>query len=96
MEISLLLNLLKLSLGISSDAMDLRLVHILDATIKELSDEKGIELDPSNPRIEEFIVSYSKWKYESRSETSGLPRYLEMDLRNLYLHNKTRKKEGSD
>lgn len=91
-----LLELLKLSLGISSNAMDVRLNHILDATLRELSDEKGIKLDPDNARIIEFVVAYSSWKYKERSESAGLPRYLEMDLRNLYLHNKASENEGGD
>ena len=80
--------LLKLRLGMTSDVMFERLDHLLDAVIQELDDEKGISVDLENARILEFVVSYAAWRYEKKSESAGMPRFLEMDLRNLYLHNK--------
>jgi transcriptional regulator len=82
------LTLLKLRLGISSDVMVDRLNQIIDAVIHELKDEKGINVDLDNPRIIGFVVEYAAWRYEKKTESAGLPRHLQMDLRNLYLHNR--------
>ena len=88
MDTSTAYELLKLRLGMSTDVMSERLLHLLDATIHMLDDEKGIEVNMDNPLMLEFIVSYSAWLYEHKSETAGMPRYLQAELRNLYLHNK--------
>ena len=80
--------LLKLRLGMTSDAMYERLDHLLEAVIKELDDEKGIEVDLENARVLEFVISYAAWRYEKKSESAGMPRFIQLDLRNLYLHNK--------
>ena len=88
MDTSTAFDLLKLRLGMSTDVMAERLLHLLDATIHTLDDEKGIEVDLSNPVILEFVVSYSAWLYEHKRESAGMPRYLQAALRNLYLHNK--------
>lgn len=93
MNLNTAYELLKMRLGMTSDVMFERLMHLLEATVRELDDEKGIEVDLSNPRILEFVVSYAAWRYEKKAEGAGMPRYLQMDLRNLYLHNK---KERSD
>ncbi len=83
-----ILNLLKARLGISSTVKDTYLNLIIDSTIKLLSDEKGIDVDLTNPVIIEFIVDYSVWKYEAKGETAGMPRYIDFALKNLMIHNR--------
>lgn len=80
-------DLLKLRLGITSEAMAQRLSHLLEATVKMLDDEKGIQVDLTNPLMLEFVVSYSAWLYERKAD-AGMPRYLQLQLHNLFLHNK--------
>lgn len=83
-----ILSFLKARLGISSNGKDAYLNLIIDSTIKMLDDEKGINADPTNPVITEFIVDYSTWKYESKGEMAGMPRYLDFALKNLMIHNR--------
>jgi hypothetical protein len=82
-----ILSFIKARLGISSNGKDAYLNLIIDATIKMLEDEKGVNADLSNPLIIEFIVDYATWKYEAKGETGGLPRYLDFALKNLMIHN---------
>lgn len=88
MDTSVAYSLLKLRLGMSTDVMAERLVHLIDATVHMLDDEKGILVDMSNPVILEFVVSHSAWLYERKGDSAGMPRYLQLALHNLYLHNK--------
>lgn len=88
MDISVAHSLLKLRLGMSTDIMAERLIHLLKATVKMLDDEKGILVDMSNPLILEFVVSHAAWLYERKSDSAGMPRYLQLALHNLYIHNR--------
>lgn len=87
MDKSIALQLLKLRLGIFSNARDTYLNHLLDTTIHMLTDEKKIDVGLSNPVILNFVVSYSAWLFESKGEQGGMPRHLQFSLHNLMMHN---------
>ena len=82
-----MMQLLKIRLGIASNARDAYLIHLISATIKMLDDEKGINVDADNELILAFIVDYSAWRYESKGEFGGMPRHLQFALHNLMIHN---------
>ena len=83
-----IIELLKIRLGIMTDTRDFYLQHIVDGTIKMLSDEQKIEVDFSNDHMTGFIVNYSAWIYASKGEQAGMPRHLQFALHNLVLHNR--------
>ena len=83
----IMMQLLKIRLGIASNARDVYLIHLLEATIQMLSDEKGIDTETPNELITAFIVDYSAWRYESKGESGGMPRHLQYALHNLMIHN---------
>ena len=88
MTIVTILELLKIRLGIASSARDDYLLHLSEATIAMLDDEKGINADLNNPVVSDFVINYAAWKYESKGEMGGMPRHLQFALHNLMIHNK--------
>lgn len=88
MDESLILKLLKIRLGIASNARDEYLLHLVESTVAMLDDEKGIHADLTNPVISNFVINYTAWMYESKGEMGGMPRHLQFAMHNLMIHNK--------
>ena len=88
MDESLILKLLKIRLGIASNARDEYLLHLVESTVAMLDDEKGIHADLTNPAISNFVINYTAWMYESKGEMGGMPRHLQFAMHNLMIHNK--------
>ena len=86
MTVTELVGLLKLKLGIRSSAQDVRLEHLIEAVIEELTVEKGITIVMDNPRHTSFITDYAEYRYKNATE--DMPRYLMHRLYNLYLKDK--------
>ena len=88
MDESLILKLLKIRLGIASNARDEYLLHLVESTVAMLDDEKRINAALTNPAISNFVINYSAWMYESKGEMGGMPRHLQFAMHNLMIHNK--------
>jgi len=86
MDITLILQLVKSKLGISSTVRDTYLTAIINGVVKELEDEKGLVLDAANPYHLIFIVDYATWRYESKDKDGAMPRHLQFRLHNLIIH----------
>ncbi|HHV63829.1 MAG TPA: hypothetical protein GXX46_01940 [Peptococcaceae bacterium] len=86
MNTSIVLELVKARLGISSTVRDTYLTAIIDGVIKELEDEKGLSLNGDNPNHLMFVVDYATWRYQSRDSNTGIPRHLQYRLHNLFIH----------
>ena len=80
------LELLKARLGISASTRDTYLNTIIESVKKELTEEKGIELDGENMAHEMFVVDYATWRYQSRDSTEDMPQHIKWRLKNLFLH----------
>jgi hypothetical protein len=85
MDISIVLQLVKESLGIKSDTRDKYLTTIIKGVTKELEDEKGLILDEDNDYHLLFVVDYAAWSYKNK-DGSGMPRHLQFRLHNLIIH----------
>lgn len=94
MDVGTILKLLKIRLGIASASRDEYLLHLIEATIAMLDDEKGINADLTNPVISNFVVNYTAWIYESKGELGGMPRHLQFALHNLMIHNQKAGDQG--
>ena len=88
MDESLILKLLKIRLGIASNARDEYLLHLVESTVAMLDDEKRINAALTNPAISNFVINYTAWMYESKGEMGGMPRHLQFAMHNLMIHNK--------
>lgn len=81
------INLVKERLGIRSNVRDTYITAIVDSVIAEMKDEKGLDLDGSNPYHFMFIVDYSEWRYSNKGSQEGMPRHLQFRLHNLMIKN---------
>lgn len=85
MNISVILQLVKESLGIRSNIRDGYITAIINGLIKELEDEKGLILDSENFYHLLFIVDYAAWSYGNKDH-AAMPRHLQFRLHNLIIH----------
>ena len=81
-----ILELVKSRLTIKHTVRDTYLQAIIKAVLQELSDEKGIVLDPNDDNQLLFVVDYVTWRYQSRDSKEGMPRHLQYRLHNLFIH----------
>ena len=86
MDVALIVSLLKQSLGIMSTVRDSFLEFMVEGVIRELTEEKGIVLDPDDAAHIMFIVDYADWRYKSRDSDGAVPRHLQFRLHNLIIH----------
>jgi len=86
MDVAQVLELVKARLGITTEVRDVYLTTIIEGIIKELTDEKGLVLDGTNPYHLMFVVDFATWRYQSRDESGAMPRHLQFRLHNLMIH----------
>lgn len=94
MDETQILLLVKERLGIRTVVRDSYLTAIVQGVLKELQDEHGLELEPTNAYHLMFVVDFATWRYQSatNNETSftgspvSMPRHLQYRLHNLLLH----------
>lgn len=86
MNIAAIVALAKERLGIKTAVRDTYLTAIVNGIVTELTDEKGIILDESNPYHLLFCVDYACWRYQSRDSSGAMPRDLQYRLHNLMVH----------
>ena len=79
-----MLDMLKIDLGITTNAYDSRLQQYLDSAQTEISRE-GAVLDPSNIADMQGIVMYAAWMWRRRDSGEGMPRMLRLWLNNRVL-----------
>jgi hypothetical protein len=84
MNIQQIVELVKASKGITSNVRDIYLTAIVEAVVKELTDERGLLLDSSNSYHLMFCVDYSVFRYEKPKE--DMPRHLKYRLHSLTIH----------
>ncbi len=86
MDVTLVLELVKESLGIRTTIRDGYLTQIIKGIINELEDEKGLLLDGNTPSHLIFVVDLATWRYKSRDEAKAMPRDLQFRLHNMIIH----------
>lgn len=86
MDTQLVVSLVKERLGIKTAVRDTYLTAIIEGIIKELTDEKGLVLDGTNPYHLMFVVDFATWRYQNRDTMEAMPRHLQFRLHNLIIH----------
>ena len=86
MDTTTVLELVKARLGLTSEIRDTYLAAIIDGIIRELTEEKGLVLDGTNPYHLMFVVDFATWRYQNRDTTEAMPRHLQFRLHNLMIH----------
>lgn len=86
MDTTVVRELVKARLGLTSEIRDTYLTAIIEGIIKELTDEKGLSLDGDNPYHLMFVVDFATWRYQNRDTMEAMPRHLQFRLHNLMIH----------
>ena len=84
-----MLQMLKIDLGITTDAYDARLTAYLEAAQKEIERE-GATLDYNSTEDLQLIVMYAAWIWRKRDTGDEMPRILRWALNNRILSEKMR------
>lgn len=78
----MLLDMLKINLGIRSTAYDERLLQLLEASKARIREEGVQNLDEENPLDAQLIVDYAEWLWRRRDTKEGMPRMIRWALNN--------------
>ena len=76
-----MLEMLKIDLGISTTAYDVRLEQYLESA-KEYIIREGINLDSEIVSDMNLVVMYAAWLWRKRDTAEGMPRMLRWNLNN--------------
>jgi len=87
--IDVLLAMLKVDVGIMTDAYNERLSQYLIQAIAEITRE-GATLDSSSLDDRETVVMYAGWMWRKRDTGEGMPRMLRYRLNNRIFSEKAR------
>lgn len=80
-NIEIILEMLKIDLGISTSAFDERLSQYIDYAIGEIERE-GCALDDSKTEDCTLIAMYAAWLWRNRDTGAGMPRMIRYALNN--------------
>lgn len=78
----MLLEMLKINLGICSTAYDERLLQLLEASKSQIEQEGVQNLSEDNPLDAQLIVDYAEWLWRRRDTKEGMPRMIRYALNN--------------
>lgn len=84
MKEKVILELLKLQLGISTSLRDEILKSKIQSAISELKNVQGLKLNPERSDHVDFVVDYVAYRYKS-GEAGNMPRHLQWRLHNLIM-----------
>ena len=76
-----LLIMVKVDLGITTTAYDVRLAQYLRSAQAAMTRE-GIMVDPSAPEDGQILVMYAAWMWRRRDSMEAMPRMLRYQLNN--------------
>ena len=78
-----MLEMLKIDLGITTDAYNPRLNQVLDVADAEIRREGATNLDPSSSvRDANLVIMYAGYLWRKRDTMDGMPRMLRWALNN--------------
>lgn len=86
MDVAVILALVKSSIGMTTAYRDDYLTRLIEGVMSELTLEKGIVLDGTDPNHLMFVVDYAAWRFMSKDDNAGMPEHLRWRLKNLYVH----------
>ena len=92
-QLSALLRMVKIDLGITTGAYDERLSQFIRASEKFITEE-GADLDFTDIQDQHLIAMYAEWLWRRRDTGEGMPRMLRYALNNRVLSRKMREPDG--
>lgn len=76
-----ILILFKIDLGITHTLRDAYFIKFLGASKIEI-ESKGISIDLMDTEDQMLLSDYATWKYRKRQEDAGMPRNIQLRIRN--------------
>jgi S-adenosylmethionine synthetase len=89
----ILLNLLKIDLGITHNLRDAFFLQLLKSSIQEI-ERRGITLNTTSADDQMLIVDYACWTYRKRQEDIPLANNLQHRLRNRIIKERIAKQNA--
>lgn len=89
----MILNLLKLDLGITHNLRDAFFIQLLKGSIKEI-ERRGITLDQKSADDQMLIVDVAAWTYRKRQEDAPLSNNIQHRLRNRIIKERIEKQNA--
>lgn len=93
MDSGVLLEMLKMDLGMMTTAYDQRLLMIIESSKQAIATE-GIVLDPDRFDDGQLVVMYSAWLWRRRDSMDAMPRMLRWALNNRLFSQKASETDG--
>lgn len=93
MDSGVILEMLKVDLGMVTTAYDARLLAIMEAAKKAIEVE-GIVLDPERFDDAQLVIMYSAWLWRRRDSMDAMPRMLRWALNNQLFSQKASETDG--
>lgn len=93
MDSGVILQMLKLDIGMVTTAYDARLLAIIRAAIAAIQTE-GITLDPEREDDMQLVIMYSAWLWRRRDSMDAMPRMLRWALNNRLFSQKASETDG--
>lgn len=87
-----MLEMLKVDLGITTDAYDERLNQYI-ASAQSMIETEGATLDTDDTQDMQIIVMYASWMWRRRDNMEGMPRMLRWVLNNRIMREKMETEE---
>lgn len=87
MDMDTMLEMLKVDLGITTNAYDTRLLSYLDSARLAIMTE-GIDVDENVISDSNLIIMYASWLWKKRDTGEGMPRMLRWQLNNRLFQEK--------
>lgn len=81
MNDNIMLEMLKVDLGISTNAYDTRLAQYIE-TAKDAIAVEGVTLDENKVSDGTLVIMYAAWLWRKRDSGEGMPRMLRYELNN--------------
>ena len=92
-QLSALLSMVKIDLGIMTKAYDARLTQFIEASEKFIREE-GADLDLEDSQDQHLVAMYAEWLWRRRDNGEGMPRMIRYALNNRVLSRKMRESDG--
>lgn len=86
-QVTIMLAMLKIDLGIMSDRFDMRLSQYIQNAYDRITEE-GATLDLEDVSDEMLVVQYAAWTWRRRDTGDGMPRMLRYGLNNRIFREK--------
>ena len=82
---TLTLGIVKSRLGIVVATQDAYLTQLVNSSYAKLVNQMGIVYNEARLDHATLLADYAVWRYQNRDSTAGMPQWLRLEIRELYI-----------